>query len=338
MRRSTAKPPPPPPTAPPTAFTLQGRVAPGLYTLGWLGSVVGLVLFFIALQTDAPVRGFLLMGSLLILLGGLSSAAGYQIVERRQRPPRYFMGASPLLIFAIQFVLVQIVTVMLVALGVFGQDVTPTFLFIAAIVQVVGYVFVVWAFGIRSGAFDWAGLGLPRMSFGRLASDLAVGAGVMLLVGILDSLWGAFLSTVLGSGPPQIVPPPSTATETLMIIIAVCVLVPIGEELLYRGYNLSAWWRDLGARSAILRSGLFFGLVHVLNVNVDPNVQDAALAGVKQATIEFLVIAPVGLALGWLFVRRGLVSTIAGHAAFNFLGVLGLLLTSGFLRPVFHGI
>ena len=38
MRRSTAKPPPPPPTAPPTAFTLQGRAAPGLYTLGWLGS------------------------------------------------------------------------------------------------------------------------------------------------------------------------------------------------------------------------------------------------------------------------------------------------------------
>jgi membrane protease YdiL (CAAX protease family) len=123
-----------------------------------------------------------------------------------------------------------------------------------------------------------------------------------------------------------------------MIILAVCLFVPIGEELLYRGYNLSAWWRDLGARSAILRSGLFFAVVHVLNVNVDPTVQDAALAGIKQATIEFLVIAPVGLALGWLFVRRGLASTIAGHAAFNFLGVLGLLLTSGFVGSVFHGI
>ena len=85
MRRSTAKPPPPPPTAPATAFTLQGRAAPGLYTLGWLGSAVGLALFFIALQTDPPVRGLLLMGSLLLLLAGLSSAAGYQIVERRQR-------------------------------------------------------------------------------------------------------------------------------------------------------------------------------------------------------------------------------------------------------------
>lgn len=328
MQRSMAKPPPPPPTAPPTAFTLQDRPAPGLYSLGWLLSAVGLVLFFVAVQTGPPARGVLLMGSLLLLLAGLSSAAGYQIVERRQRPPRYFTGASPLLIFAIQFVLVQIVTVMLVALGAFGTDVTPTVLFVAALVQFGGYLFVVWAFGIRSDAFDWSGLGLSRLAPGRLLADIAIGAGLMVAVGIVDSLWGALLSILLGSGPPQIVPVPGTAIETVWIVLAVCVLVPIGEELMFRGYTVSAWWRDLGARSAIVRSGLFFGLIHVLNVSVDPNVQDAALAGIKQATIEFLVIAPVGLVLGWLFVRRGLASTIAGHAAFNFLGVLGLLLTT----------
>lgn len=328
MRRSTAKPPPPPPTAPATAFTLQGRPAAGLYTLAWLLSGVGFLLFIVALQAGAPINGLLLMGSLLLLLAGLSSAAGYQIVERRQRPPRYFMGASPLLVFGIQFVLVQIVTVMLAALGVFGQAVTPTFLFIAAIVQVAGYTFVVWAFGVRSGAVDWHGLGVPRVSVGRIATDFAMGAALMLLVGLLDSIWGTLLSLLLGSSPPAIVPAPSTAMDVVLIVLAVCVFIPIGEELLFRGYNLSAWWRDLGARSAILRSAFFFAVVHILNVSVDANASNAALDGVKQAAIEFLVIAPVGLALGWLFVRRGLVSTIAGHAAFNFLGVLGLLLTT----------
>ena len=284
MRRSTAKPPPPPPTAPATAFTLQGRAAPGLTrSAGWIGRRARPVLHRAADRPAGARRAA--MGSLLLLLAGLSSAAGYQIVERRQRPPRYFMGASPLLIFTIQFVLVQIVTVMLVALGVFGPDVTPTFLFIAAIVQLAGYVCLSSGYSASGpGAFNWAGLGIAPIVCRTGAQRLRFWRGRDAGRRHPRLSLGALLSTLLGSGPPEIVPPPGTVVETVMIILAVCVFVPIGEELLYRGYNLSAWWRDLGARSAILRSGLFFGLVHVLNVNVDPNVQDAALAGIKQAT------------------------------------------------------
>jgi len=38
--------------------------------------------------------------------------------------------------------------------------------------------------------------------------------------------------------------------------------------------------------------------------------------------LTVVVIIPVGLALGWLFLRRGLIASIAGHATFNLIGVI----------------
>ena len=39
-----------------------------------------------------------------------------------------------------------------------------------------------------------------------------------------------------------------------------------------------------------------------------------------------VVIGPVGFVLGWLYLRRGLMASIAGHAAFNLFGVLVIVL------------
>ena len=302
MRRSTAKPPPPPPTAPATAFTLQGRAAPGLYALGWLGSAVGLALFFIALQTDPPVAACCSWARCCSCSRGCRARRATRSSNGASARRAASCGASPLLIFTIQFVLVQIVTVLLVALGVFGPDVTP---------DVPVHRGDRPARGLRrlsSGLFGHqvrrVQLGrprLPRLSAWTGAQRLRLGAGVMLGVG--DS------RLAVGRCPEHAARHRVTADRSaarhgrraVMIILAVCVFVPIGEELFFRGYNLSAWWRDLGAALGHPAVGPVLCRVHVLNVNVDPNVQDAALAGIKQATIEFLVIAPVGLALGWLF-------------------------------------
>ena len=105
--------------------------------------------------------------------------------------------------------------------------------------------------------------------------------------------------------PPSILPTRQTAQSVALTALAAGVIVPIGEETFFRGYALTAWWRDLGPRSALIRSTIFFALVHTLNISVGPN---DALTGLKQAIIEVLVIGPVGLALGWLFLRRGLVA------------------------------
>jgi membrane protease YdiL (CAAX protease family) len=45
------------------------------------------------------------------------------------------------------------------------------------------------------------------------------------------------------------------------------------------------------------------------------------------------LIGPVGLALGWLYLRRGLIASIAGHAAFNLFAVVILVLSQYLPAP-----
>ncbi len=284
------------------------------------------MLAFVGFASLPPVSGVLLMGGLLLLTIGLSSAAGYQVVVRSSRPASMFHGPSPLIVFAVQLVIVNIATVLLIVFGipVLGNGVA---FIIDAIVLLAGYVLVVWLYGFRTGALDLRAIGLPvGGGASRWLTDIGFGAVVMLFTALVVGVWGSIIAQLLNSNTPDVVPAPTTALETLFVVLGACILIPIGEELLFRGYSFTAWLRDLGPRSALIRTTLFFGLAHILNITVDQNQNGAALDGLKQALLEFLVIAPVGFVLGWIFLRRGLLASIAGHAAFNLYGVLLLIL------------
>jgi len=281
--------------------------------------------FFVAAQATPPVSGVLLMAALLLLMFGFASAAGYQVVARRQRPAHLFRGPSPLLVFGFELIVVNIASVLLAIVGVPISDSGPAFM-VASVVLFAGYLFVVWLFGFRTGALDLRGIGLPLgAGAGRWLADIGVGAATMLAVAVLAGLWGALIALLLGTTAPEVVPIPTTGLDIVFVVLGACILIPIGEELFFRGYTVTAWLRDLGERSALIRSTIFFAAIHILNITVDPNA-GSAIDGAKQALLEFLVIAPVGFALGWLFIRRGLVAAIAGHAAFNTFGVLILVL------------
>jgi membrane protease YdiL (CAAX protease family) len=103
----------------------------------------------------------------------------------------------------------------------------------------------------------------------------------------------------------------------LLTVIGAGILVPIGEEVLFRGYALTAWLRDRGPRSALIRSTIFFAFAHVLGVTAT-----TFDGGVRQALLTVVVITPVGAALGWLFMRRGLIASISAHATFNIISTL----------------
>lgn len=271
------------------------------------------------------------MAALLLLTFGLGSAAGYQIVARRLRPVGWFRGPSPLILFGIQLVIVNIASAVLLVLGV-PLGGTGLAFFVAAVILLAGYVGVVWLFGFRSGALDLRAIGVPvGAQLQRLIADVGLAAVTMVVVALLDGLWGSLLAVLLNTSTPEVVPPPTNGLDAVMVVIGACVLIPIGEELFFRGYSLTAWLRDLGPRSALLRATVFFALVHVANIVVEPSAR-GALEGLKQSILEVLVIAPVGLALGWLFLRRGLVASIAGHAAFNLFGVLILIFVQGAIR------
>jgi membrane protease YdiL (CAAX protease family) len=300
-----------------STFSLEGRPAAGLYLIGWLLSAVGAGLFLVAVQVGGSVGGVLLMGSLLLILIGFASAAGYQLVVRATRPAAAFRGPSPLLVFGVQVVLVNLVTIVLIVLHVPGTD-DPVGFLITTLVLLAGYVSVVWLFGIRSGALTWRGLGIgDDHSAGRFATDIATGFTAMFIVAFAAALWAGLLAQLLGTDAPAVVPAPQSASGLVLVALGAGLIVPIGEEILFRGYSMTAWLRDLGPRSALIRSTVFFALVHIATIT-----SATFIDGAKQALLVVAVIAPVGLTLGWLFLRRGLVASIAGHATFNLIGVL----------------
>jgi hypothetical protein len=131
------------------------------------------------------------------------------------------------------------------------------------------------------------------------------------IVGIL--VLAAIVSKLLGDvQAPDIVPQSRTSLDVVFLAIATILVAPIGEELFFRGFALTAWWRDLGPRSAIIRSAVFFGIVHIANIS---SVDFAT--GFRQVILVLVNILPLGLLLGWLFVRRGIAASIAAHATYN---------------------
>ncbi|HEY6103632.1 MAG TPA: CPBP family glutamic-type intramembrane protease [bacterium] len=99
---------------------------------------------------------------------------------------------------------------------------------------------------------------------------------------------------------------PLTAAQTVWIVLLVCVLVPIGEEIFFRGFvygTLRRW----GVVAGIVLSSLFFGAVH-------------------QQIVHFLPIAILGVILALLYERTGsLLPGMVVHAVNNLVAVVGVL-------------
>lgn len=301
-------------------MSVADRPAAGLYVAAWALSGLGLAGLVIGIASGPPARGFLIMGGLVGLILGLATAAGQQLVARRTRPAEAYRGPAPLILFFLQLVLVSSASVILFTLGV-PLD-TPVGFLLAATLLLSGYLLVVWLFVVRGGALTWRDMiRAEPLDASRAAFDIVMGGATMFGVGIAALIGGGLIATLLGTTAPEVVPTPQTALEILMAALAAGILVPIGEEVFFRGYTMTAWLRDLGPRSALIRGTVFFAVIHVLNINTETFGE-----GLAQAILVLSVITPVGLALGWLYLRRGLIAAIAGHAAFNLLGVLIMVL------------
>lgn len=314
-------------------FSLEGRPAPGLYLLGWLLSGVGFGLLIVALQATGSIVSWLLVASVLLLTPGLALAAGYQIVARARRTEAAYRGPSPLILFVLQLILANVLSVIFLTIGL--PDPTTSLVGFAGIAAILlfSYIAVVWLFVVRSGALSWREMRLPvGTPVGRVLADIGFGGVVMLFLWPLVTGLAALLSVLLKTSTPDVVPAPSTPIDILLTVVAAAILVPIGEEIFFRGFVLTAWLRDRGPRSALIRTTAFFALVHALNINVTLDAA-GALDGAKQALLTVVVIAPVGAVLGWLFLRRGLAASIAGHATFNLISVLLLALSTNLPPP-----
>lgn len=302
-------------------FTLEGRRAPGLYLVAWILSVFGLVLtFVIGPMASAEGSRLLLVaiGAVLLTLG-LATACGYQVLERRDRPAQHYRGPSPLLAF-LTYLMAFVIIGAVVFLGDILDPERPFGFLAVGTLQACGYGVLVWLFVVRTGALTWPQMGWPTWQGVGLRQALrAIGesVAVMLPLTFALALMGGILALLLDVEAPSVIPAAGSSAEALAIALAAALVIPIGEELFFRGFALTAWLRDLGPRSALVRSALFFALIHTANISATSFGEGAA-----QALLQTVVLLPVGFALGWLFLRRGMAGAIGGHVTYN-----GLLLS-----------
>ncbi len=164
-----------------------------------------------------------------------------------------------------------------------------------------------------------------RRGSGSLAADVGlivrpghwwgvvVGMGLQVAISLITA---PFILWMFPDGPPQqgvseIAGQSDTVVDQLAVFVAIAVVAPIIEEIIFRGILLSVLDRVMAKWPAILVSAAVFASVHLL----DPNAI-AVIPGL------FLV----GIALAWAALRTGDLSLpIALHSGINLLAAISIL-------------
>lgn len=297
-----------------TTFAMEGRRAPALFVVGWLATLIGVGIAALAV---VGIPG--LAGGILWLVGlalgaiGLVLLGGSQSVERRAAGASY-AGPSPILVFLVVLAASQLagfaVGLPLSAIGASIPRAVGDL--IGVVVQAIVFVGVLRVMVVASEAMRWTDMGLVRgasEAFRGLFGG-AVFAGPIILV---TTLLAAVAAQIAGVVPASPLPPTGTGGGLALHLVAGAAIAPVAEELLFRGFALTAWRRSTGARAAIVRTSIVFVLAHVLFIGGDSFGSAAALAFVAG-----VARIPVALALGWLYVRTGsLWAPIGLHATYN---------------------
>jgi membrane protease YdiL (CAAX protease family) len=305
-------------------FTIEGRQAPALFVVGWVAPIAGAGLLAIVIMGSGGIAGLALgLLGLALLSGGLIAGAGSQAIERRAKGVAGYAGPSPFLVFAAVVpltILVQSLAALPLAIVHFDTG-SPLAALLGLLLTAAVYLGLVRLLVVGTGSLSWAEMGVRRpgpTAPVELAYGAVLGIGLVFLTGILASVLADFLAV-----PEATLPSSGGFLGGLLNLVTAAIIAPIAEEIYFRGFSTTAWWRSIGANPAIVRGALFFAAAHVLTVG------GASFGeGAEHALFAFIVRIPVALALGWVFVRRGsLIAAIGLHSAFNGLPVLLLLLS-----------
>jgi membrane protease YdiL (CAAX protease family) len=307
-------------------FTIEGRAAPGLFWLGWIAFLLGAGFLGVGLMSGGGSSSIVLSSIGLGLLAvGLVAGAGSQAMERRAAARGVYRGPSPFLVFAAVIPVTFVLQLLLVIpLGLVGVDLTsPAAGLLGLLLTAVVYVVLIRLLVVDVGALTWREMGLrrpARSDLGEVLYGAVLGVPLVLATGFLALVLSLFLAL-----PESPLPSAPDLPGAVLNVVAAALVAPIAEEVFFRGFATTAWLRDIGPRRAIVRGGIFFAAVHILTLG-GASFEE----GVQMALVAFLIRVPVGLALGWVFVRRdSLYAAIGLHAAYNALPVLLALGAAG---------
>jgi membrane protease YdiL (CAAX protease family) len=271
-------------------------------------------------------RPWLFVAGFGIVALGLVAAAGAQGLQRAADGVAGYAGPSPYLVFAAALLgslsIFNVVAVVLDAAGVRIGD--QAGVLISSLISGLVSMGLIGLLVVGPGALRWHDLGLrrPRPGEGSLVEDVAWGAALAIPAILAAAFLAALLIAVLGTTPEPTLPATRDPFGATLNLLAAVAVAPAWEELFFRGFTTTAWARTAGPRAAIVRAGLFFALVHVIAV-----LGSDFSTGLRAALIVFAIRIPVGLLLGWVFLRRRtLAAPVALHAVYNGIPVLLFLL------------
>lgn len=159
----------------------------------------------------------------------------------------------------------------------------------------------------RRRALAPVGRPLPAVGFGAL-----VGLGVMLLSAVVIAVGlqvDEGLERRLEEAATDIGPTP---LQIALSVAALVVLAPLGEELVFRGMLLRGLMRRLRFWPAAVISGLLFAAAHI----------DAYILWPRAITLT-----ATGIALAWLYRRRGFWAAVTAHATVNSVAAIAIIAT-----------
>ena len=310
----------------PGLLQLAGREAPALYVIGLLATVVG-ASALVAGFAGAGV-GLAIVALVLIGVGGIALSGASALQRRVDTPVAGWRGPGPLAIFwtTIPWALLAqvLLAALFTALGAATVLSTPLGTLALAAASNLATALIIGLVVVGSGAVRWRDLILATPAAspktlpapdrrGGLAGDLLWGVALALPILTAAGLFATLVLNGTGLSAPVVLPPAMSGVDLAANVLTAGLIAPIGEELLYRGVIAQAWARQSSARRAILFSAIVFAFAHTLTVG-GTSVADAA----SVAAVAFVVRLPLGIALGWLWIRRrSIVATIALHAAYN---------------------
>lgn len=312
-----------------TTFTIEGRAAPGLFVVGWLASILGLSIVLVGAVGGSTLLLYVVGPALLSL--GLVAGAGNQAIERRARGEPY-AGPSPFVVFAaivaVSYFIGAIVGVVLeVLFAAVDLDLGgPPGQLLGGLLTAVVFIGLVRLLVVGTGALTWREMGV-RPFDGAAIRDLLHGAAWALPVIFVTGLVAAVLVEIFKVVNPSPLPPTGQLGGLLIQLLAGALIAPVAEEIVFRGFAVSAWRRTIGAQRAVIRAALLFALAHVVAIQASSFGEAVGLIAVGMGTR-----LPVAYALGRLFVAKGsLWAPIGLHATFNavLLVVAHVALTSG---------
>ena len=165
---------------------------------------------------------------------------------------------------------------------------------------------------VGTGALSWGDMQIRRFNR-RALDDLAIGAALAAPVVVVTVIIGGLLIQLFQAEPTSPLPPTGTTGGLLLQLLVGAIIAPVAEEIVFRGFAITAWERSIGPDRAIIRASLLFALAHVVSIEAATFQEAAGLI-----VVGFASRLPVAWALGVLFVRRRSIwAPIGLHATFN---------------------